>query len=58
MIVGDRWLDEITGAVVACDQVRTTDLFFRMVTEGGRPVAEAVRTVIDAEAPTSRCQAT
>ncbi|HEY2995952.1 MAG TPA: hypothetical protein VGM22_24305, partial [Methylomirabilota bacterium] len=44
-------LDQLTEAILARDQARTTDLFFRMVRREGRSVGEALGEVTAAEAP-------
>src|SRR2546428_1736148 len=43
--------DQLTEAILARDQARTTDLFFRMVRREGRSVSEALGEVTAAEAP-------
>ena len=43
--------DQLTEAILARDQARTTDLFFRMVRREGRSVGEALGEVTAAEAP-------
>ena len=43
--------DQLTEAILARDQPRTTDLFLRMVTREGRPLGEALGVVTAAEAP-------
>ena len=42
---------ELTDAILARDQARTSDLFFRMIRREGRPVGEALAEVTAAEAP-------
>jgi hypothetical protein len=44
-------LDQLTDAILARDQPRTTDLFYRMVTREGRSVGHALGVVTAAEAP-------
>ena len=44
-------LDQLTEAILARDQARTTDLFFRMVRREGRSVGDALGEVTAAEAP-------
>jgi hypothetical protein len=43
--------EQLTDAILARDQSRTADLFFRMVRHEGRSVGEALGTVATAEAP-------
>src|SRR5256885_17116502 len=43
--------DQLTEAILARDQARTTDLFFRMVRREGRSVGDALGEVTAAEAP-------
>lgn len=43
--------DQLTEAILARDQSRTADLFFRMVRRDGRSVGEALGEVTAAEAP-------
>src|SRR6059036_3078761 len=43
--------DQLTEAILARDQARTTDLFFRMVRREGRSIGEALGEVTAAEAP-------
>jgi hypothetical protein len=44
-------VDQLTDAILARDQARTTDLFFRMVRREGRSVGDALGEVTAAEAP-------
>ena len=47
----DKSFDLLTAAILERDQPRTTDLFFRMVTQDGRSIGEALSIVTEAEAP-------
>src|SRR5579864_8063975 len=47
----DRAFDALTAAILDRDQPRTTDLFYKMVTDEGRSVGEALSVVTAAEAP-------
>jgi hypothetical protein len=49
--MADRAFEQLTEAIVERDQPRTADLFFRMVTREGRPLADALDVVTAAEAP-------
>lgn len=48
---GDRYFGALNEAILARDQPRTAELFFRMVAKDGRPVGEALSVVAAAEAP-------
>jgi len=50
----DKAFDQLTDAILQRDQPRTTDLFYRMVTNEGRSIGEALSVVTAAEAPFSR----
>ena len=47
----DKVFDQLTDAILQRDQPRTTDLFYRMVTNEGRSIGEALSVVTAAEAP-------
>src|ERR1700720_1820343 len=47
----DKSFDMLTEAILDRDQLRTADLFHRMVTRDGRSVGDALRVVTAAEAP-------
>ena len=47
----DKAFDALTAAILDRDQPRTTDLFYKMVTDEGRSVGEALSVVTAAEAP-------
>src|SRR6476661_6942651 len=47
----DKAFDQLTDAILQRDQPRTTDLFYRMVTNEGRSIGEALSVVTAAEAP-------
>src|SRR5512144_988719 len=47
----DRAVAELTEAILARDQARTTDLFFTMVRRDGRSLGDALAAVTQAEAP-------
>lgn len=47
----DATFDALTDAIPERDQPRTADLFFRMVTQDGRSVGDALSVVTAAEAP-------
>ena len=47
----DTSVDLLSEAILERDQPRTSDLFYRMVTRDGRPVADALAAVTAAEAP-------
>jgi hypothetical protein len=47
----DKAFDQLTDAILQRDQPRTTDLFYRMVTNEGRSIGEALSIVTAAEAP-------
>jgi hypothetical protein len=47
----DKSFDALTEAILARDQARTTDLFFRMIRRHGQSVGEALSVVTAAEAP-------
>src|SRR5437868_14886543 len=47
----DKAFDHLTDAILQRDQPRTTDLFYRMVTNEGRSIGEALSVVTAAEAP-------
>jgi hypothetical protein len=47
----DRFFDELTEAILARDQPRTTDLYVQMVTRQGRSMGDALSVVTAAEAP-------
>src|SRR6185369_16313479 len=47
----DKSYTLLTDAILARDQVRTTELFYRMVKHDGRSVGEALGVVTAAEAP-------
>src|SRR5437016_10002383 len=47
----DKVFDHLTDAILQRDQPRTTDLFYRMVTNEGRSIGEALSVVTAAEAP-------
>src|SRR5438034_4498494 len=47
----DKSYTLLTGAILARDQVRTADLFYRMVKRDGRSVRDALGVVTAAEAP-------
>ena len=47
----DRAVAELTEAILARDQPRTTDLFFTMVRREGRSLSDALAAVTQAEAP-------
>lgn len=47
----DKAFDKLTDAILERDQPRTTDLFFRMVTQDGRSVRDALSVVTAVEAP-------
>jgi hypothetical protein len=47
----DKSFDAISAAILDRDQPRVADLFFKMVTEEGRSLGEAVSVIMAAEAP-------
>ena len=47
----DKAFDALTAAILDRDQPRTADLFYKMVTDEGRSVGEALSVVTAAEAP-------
>ena len=47
----DKAFDQLTDAILQRDQPRTADLFYRMVTNEGRSIGEALSVVTAAEAP-------
>ena len=47
----DTSVDRLTEAILERDQPRTADLFFRMVTQEGRALSDALDVVTRAEAP-------
>jgi len=47
----DKAFDALTAAILDRDQPRTTDLFYKMVTDEGRSVGDALSVVTAAEAP-------
>ena len=47
----DKAFDALTAAILDRDQPRTANLFYQMVTDEGRSVAEALSVVTAAEAP-------
>src|ERR1700704_4041925 len=49
--MADISVDRVTEAILERDQPRTTDLFFRMVTQEGRSLSDALDVVTRAEAP-------
>src|SRR5438132_676331 len=49
--MADISVDRVTEAILERDQPRTADLFFRMVTQEGRSLSDALDVVTRAEAP-------
>src|SRR5438552_1884003 len=49
--MADISVDRVTEAILERDQPRTADLFFRMVTQEGRSLSDALDAVTRAEAP-------
>src|SRR5205823_5912170 len=49
--MADISVDRVTEAILERDQARTADLFFRMVTQEGRSLSDALDVVTRAEAP-------
>src|SRR5258707_1967236 len=49
--MADITVDRLTEAILERDQPRTADLFFRMVTQEGRSLSDALDVVTRAEAP-------
>jgi len=47
----DKAFDALTAAILDRDQPKVTDLFYKMITEEGRSVGDAVSVVMAAEAP-------
>src|SRR5262249_30706936 len=47
----DKAFDRLTDAILQRDQPRTADLFYRMLTNEGRSIGEALSVVTAAEAP-------
>src|SRR5580693_3806816 len=47
----DKAFDALTAAILDRDQPRTADLFYKMVTDEGRSIGDALSVVTAAEAP-------